>query len=195
VSVALIVVGLMVAWNASTDHDIKAVAILASALAVVGAGLVVGAFRGRARGLIVLGILLALVTSITAVADDRLVGGLGQRDWAPTGAAHTHRDNRLGIGEGRLDLTNIRSGSTFDVDARVGIGHLQIDVPADATVHITAHVDAGEMEIPTQPTLSDDDIDRVVTLDPVAGSSPTGTDITINAKVGFGQLEVRRATS
>jgi phage shock protein PspC (stress-responsive transcriptional regulator) len=195
VSAALIVVGLMVAWNASTDHDIKAVAVLASALAVVGAGLVVGAFRGRARGLIVLGILLALVTSITAVADDRIVGGLGQRDWAPTGVHNTHRDYRLGIGEGRLDLTHVRSGRTFAVDARVGIGHLQIDVPADATVHITAHVDAGEMEIPGQPTLSDDDIDRVVTLQPVAGSSPSGKDITINAKVGFGQLEVRRASS
>jgi phage shock protein PspC (stress-responsive transcriptional regulator) len=195
VSTALIVVGLMVGWNASTDNDIKVVAILASALAVVGGGLIVGAFRGRSRGLIVLGILLSLVTSITAVADDKLVGGAGERDWVPTTVAQAERDYRLGIGEGRLDLTGLPPGSTVAVDARVGVGHLQIDLPADATVHIRAHVDAGEMVIPGQPTLSDDDLDRVLTLDPVPSSSPSGTDITIDAKVVLGQLEVRRATS
>jgi phage shock protein PspC (stress-responsive transcriptional regulator) len=195
VSAALIVVGLLVGWNAATDHDIKAVAILASALAVVGAGLIVGAFRGRARGLIVLGILLSIATSITAVADDRLVGGLGERDWAPTTVAQAERDYRLGVGEGRLDLTGLPPGSTVAVDARVGIGHLQIDVPTDARVHIKAHVDAGEMVIPGQPTRSDDGLDTALTLDAVPGGTPSGTDITIEAKVGFGQLEVRRASS
>jgi hypothetical protein len=196
VSVALIVVGLLIAWNAASDDDVKAVAILASALAVVAAGLLVGAFRGRARGLIVLGILLSIATSATAVADDHLVGGTGERDWAPQTVAQAEaRDYRLGIGEGRLDLTRLPAGGTADVVAKVGIGHLLITVPRGARVVVDGHVAAGVMQIAGSPTLEDDDIDRIVTIDPAAGTASTGTEIRIDAEVGFGNLEVRRASS
>ncbi len=196
VSVALIVVGVLIAWNAATDDDVKAVAILASALAVVAAGLLVGAFRGRARGLIVLGILLSIATSATAVADSHLVGGTGERDWAPqTVAQAEQRDYRLGIGEGRLDLTRLPDGGTADVVAKVGIGHLLITVPRGARVVVDGHVAAGVMQVVGSPTIEDDDIDRIVTIDPAAGSAATGTEIRIEAEVGFGNLEVRRAAS
>jgi hypothetical protein len=193
---ALIVVGLMISWNAASSDDIKVVAILASALAVVAAGLVVGAFRGRARGLIVLGILLSLATSITAVADDHLVGGIGERNWAPrTVAQAEQREYRLGIGQGELDLSQLPSGGTVDVDAHVGIGQLLLIIPRDATVVVDGHVAAGVMRVVGSPTFEDDDIDEVVTVAPVAGVTPSGTEITIDAEVGFGNLEVRRATS
>ena len=193
---ALIVVGLMIAWNAASDDDILVVAILASALAVVAAGLVVGAFRGRARGLIFLGILLSLATSVTAVADSHLVGGIGQRDWAPrTVTQAEQRDYRLGIGEGELDLSRLPAGSTADVDAHVGIGQLRVIVPRDARVVVDGHVAAGVMRVVGSPTIEDDDIDAVLTIDPAVGAAPSGTEIRIEAEVGFGELEVRRATS
>jgi phage shock protein PspC (stress-responsive transcriptional regulator) len=193
---ALIVVGLMIAWNAASDHDIKTVAVLASALAIVGAGLVVGAFRGRARGLIVLGILLSFATSITAVADSHLVGGMGERHWTPqTVAQAEHREYRLGIGEGDLDLSQLPPGSDADIDTHVGFGHLLVTVPRDATVVVDGHVAAGVMRVVGSPDFEDDDINEVVTVEPAAGVTPSGTEITIDAEVGFGLLEVRRATS
>ncbi len=196
VSLALIVVGVLVGWNAASDDDVKAVAILASALAVVGAGLLVGAVVGRARGLIVLGILLSIATSATAVADDHLVGGIGERDWAPRTVAQAEaRDYRLGIGEGELDLSRLPAGSTVDLDARVGIGELRVIIPRGARVEVDGHVAAGVMRIVGTPTIEDDDIDAVVTIDPAVGATPTGTEITIEAEVGFGELEVRRASS
>ncbi len=171
-------------------------AILASALAVVAAGLLVGAFRGRARGLIVLGILLSIATSAIAIADDHLVGGVGERDWAPRTVAQAEaRDYRLGIGEGQLDLSRLPAGSTADVVAKVGIGELRVIVPSDARVVVDGHVAAGVMRVAGSPTLEDDDIDQVITIDPVAGSAATGTEIMIEAEVGFGELEVRRASS
>ena len=196
VSVALIVVGLLIAWNAASDDDVKAVAILASALAVVAGGLLVGAFRGRGRGLIVLGILLSIATSATAVADSHLVGGIGKRDWAPRTVAQAEkRDYRLGIGEGQLDLSRLPAGSTADVVAKVGIGELRVIVPNDARVVVDGHVAAGVMRVAGSPTLEDDDIDQVITIAPAAGSASTGTEIRIEAEVGFGELEVRRASS
>jgi len=60
---------------------------------------------------------------------------------------------------------------------------------------VDGHVAAGVMQVVGSPTLEDDDIDRVVTIDPAAGSAPTGTEIEIDAEVGFGNLEVRRASS
>jgi len=195
-SVALIVVGLLISWNAASDDDVKVVAILASALAVAAAGLLVGAVRGRARGLIVLGVLLSIATSATAVADDHLVGGIGQRDWTPRTVAQAEkRDYRLGIGEGELDLSRLPTGSTVDVDARVGIGQLRVIVPRGARVVVDGHVAAGVLRVAGSPTIEDDDIDEVITIDPAAGAVPSGTEITIEAEVGFGELEVRRAAS
>jgi len=196
VSAALVVVGLLIAWNGATDHDVKAVAIVASALAVVAAGLLVGSLRGRARGLIVLGVLLSIATAATAFADDHLKGGIGQREWEPrTVAKAEQRVYRLGIGEGRLDLTRLPAQSTAAVVAEVGIGHLQITVPRGARVVVDGHVAAGVMRVAGSPTLEDDDLDAVRTIEPAVGATPTGTEIHIDAEVGFGELEVRRATS
>jgi len=195
VSAALIVVGLMVGWNSASDDDIRAVAILAAALAVVAAGLVVGAFMGRARWLIAIAIPLTLATSATAVADEHLPGGVGERDWAPASVMRAERGYELAIGEGQLDLTRLPAGSTADIDARVGFGELRVIVPRDATVHVDGHVAAGVVRAQGHPTLEDDDLDASYTFEPVAGTQPTGTVITVDADVVFGELEVRRATS
>ena len=71
--VALVVVGLMVGWNAASDDDFTAVAILGQRTGRRRIGLVVGAFFGRARGLIVLGILLSMATSVTAAVVNQRV--------------------------------------------------------------------------------------------------------------------------
>src|SRR4029079_753262 len=67
---ALIVVGLLVGWNAATDHHVTARVVFAAALGVVGLGLVVGAFAGRARGLVVWGVVLTALASAAAFVPD-----------------------------------------------------------------------------------------------------------------------------
>lgn len=193
VSSALIVVGALVGWNVLGANDVKAVAILASALAVVGAGLVVGAFAGRAYGLVFLGIALSIVTSLTAVVDHQIDGGIGERDWLPRTVAEAETPHRLGLGAAELDLTKLPPGSDVDVDASVGIGELRLIVPLDARVVVDAHVGGGTMRVLDEPTLDGTDLNRVVTADPTGPVS--GTNITIDAEVGLGELEVRRATS
>jgi phage shock protein PspC (stress-responsive transcriptional regulator)/predicted membrane protein len=190
-SVALIVVGLMIAWNLQSDNDFKVVTILASALAVVGAGVIVGAFRGRAPWLIVLGIVLAFATSMAGIADHRWGAGIGERTWTPQTVAEADRPYRLGVGDATLDLTELPPGSDVDVQSRLGIGQLLVLVPLDAEVVVEADVGAGNLVVLDEPTQDGTDL-NVHASDP-AITSGSGTTITLDAAVGLGELEVRRA--
>ena len=190
---ALTVTGLMLLWNATSDgdaDDFRGVAVLGTALAIVATGLLVGAFMGRARGLIVLGILLTLATSLAAATDQRLSGGVGERVWVPATAAAAERDHRLAVGDAELDLTQLPEGSAVDVEARLGVGELRVYVPADARVVVDAHVGAGNTEMFDRADEGGTDIDRTVRVGPTG--SPSGTRITIEAEVGLGNLRVEQ---
>lgn len=191
VSVALIVVGLMVGWNSMVDNesDFRAVAITGTALAVVGGGLLVGAVRGRARGLIVLGVVLTLVTGAIAAADSHVSGGIGERRWTPLTAEAAEREFRLGVGDARLDLTRLPAGSDVTVDVRLGVGELRVIVPPDATVNVTGEVGAGTMRLLGEPSLDGTDLMDTARVE---SSVASGTEITVEASVGLGELEVQR---
>jgi phage shock protein PspC (stress-responsive transcriptional regulator) len=200
-SVAAIVVGVLIGWNAATDSDVPAQAVIASALAVVGIGLVVGAVIGRARWLVVWGIVLVLLASAAAFADVQLRGGVGQRTWTPHTVADLHTPYRLGVGEATLDLTELDLGTTDRqrVEVRQGVGDLLILVPADATVLVDADVRAGEIQrdvdgsFGAQRMSDGTDVSERFTIP--EGSAPSSAVLVIDAELGVGSMEVRRATS
>lgn len=194
VYVALVVVGLMAGWNTVSGDDFRVVAIFAAALAVVAGGLLVGAFAGRARGLIVLGVLLSLGTALAAVTDEGIEGGTGHREWRPTSEAAAERPFRHGVGEAELDLTRLPAGSQVDVDVRLGVGELRVVVPADAGVDVEGGVGAGVIRLFDEEPVDGTGLDETA-RSPAAGVSTDGPQITIDAEVGLGELEVRRATS
>jgi phage shock protein PspC (stress-responsive transcriptional regulator) len=193
VSAVLIVVGLMVGWNGLSDDDFKVVSIFATALAVVAIGLLVGAVAGRARGLIVLGILLSIATSIAGAADQRWGAGVGERTWTPQTVDAADRPYRLGIGDATLDLTDLPPGSSVDVETRLGVGELTVLVPLDATVVVDAEVGAGNLDVLDQPRQDGTDLNLEATVPGLTDGS--GQTITLDARVGLGELEVRRAAS
>jgi phage shock protein PspC (stress-responsive transcriptional regulator) len=194
VSAALLVAGILVAIGTMTSHDVPAVAVLGSALAVVGVGLVVGAVVGRARGLILLGVLLALATAATAATHDiPLDSGTGERIWRPTTVADISSPYELGIGKGTLDLRglDLQPGQTIRLRAHVGAGQLRVLVPREMAMTVDAEAGVGVISLPdgTGP-----DGTRSEAHWTAAG---TGTDgaVTLRLKVNFGDVEVRRATS
>ncbi|MCY7374312.1 MAG: PspC domain-containing protein [Spirochaetaceae bacterium] len=192
VSAALIVVGLMVAWNSVSDDDFKVVSVFATALAVVAGGLLVGAFVGRARGLIVLAILLTIATGTSHVADRDFSGSIGERTWVPTTVAEAERTFQLGIGDAELDLTRLPAGSTVEVVTRLGVGELRVIVPADARVVVDGEVGAGTLTLLDEETLDGTDLKDSTTSTLPSGATGSGTLITLDAEVGLGELEVRR---
>ena len=146
-SVALIVVGVLIGWNGATDSDVPVRVIIAAALGVVGLGLVVGAFVGRARGLVVLGVLLTLLVSAAAVADIPVRGGVGDRTWRPATVSDLHDPYRLGVGQSELDLTrlDLASAGRTRVEIRQGVGDLLVSCRTTSWSGSTPTSNAGEL--------------------------------------------------
>jgi predicted membrane protein len=190
-SLVLVAAGVLVAWNLATTHDVPAEVVLAVCLAVVGLGLVVGGFAGRARRLIFVGALLVIATTAAGVSHVGLRGGIGDRSWAPRSVATVHDTYRLGIGQARLDLSHVQfaPGETVNVTFRQGIGDLLIVLPAQVPVDVVTDVNAGVIRMPRGPEQNGTSVHRRY-VDP-RDAAPV---ITIDAELGVGSLEVRRAT-
>jgi phage shock protein PspC (stress-responsive transcriptional regulator) len=193
ISAALLVAGLLIGWEAASGRDVPAEVVLAAALGTVGLGLVVGAFYGRARGLVVLGVLLAVATVATAAVDVPVHGGTGDRRWAPTSVAEVRSPYRLGAGQATVDLRDLAvpAGQTLPVTASVGAGQLVVQVPRDAALDVIAHAGIGTVRMPNGP--NQDGLDAGLTWTD-AGTGTAGT-IKLDLEVGAGNVEVRRATS
>jgi phage shock protein PspC (stress-responsive transcriptional regulator) len=113
----------------------------ALALAIVAALLVLGAFWGRAGGLILLGLLLVPVTIGATAADsfepDRITYRPTTFAEIPAGGYH------LDAGDMVVDLTGITDLASLDgrvVRADVNVGKIDFIVPDDVDVVATAHV-------------------------------------------------------
>jgi phage shock protein PspC (stress-responsive transcriptional regulator) len=193
-SLAVLTAGVLVAWNIGTTHDVPAEVVLAACLAVVGLGLVVSAFVGRGRGLIILGVLLALATTAASFNPVGFAGGVGDRVWHPRTVASVadHSPYRLGVGDARLELEDLdlSAGEPVHIEVRVGVGNVRITVPPDVPVQVTGDLQAGTVKLLDADRQDGTDVHEDV-LDPVDATQPL---ITIDAQMGVGDLEVLRAT-
>jgi phage shock protein PspC (stress-responsive transcriptional regulator)/predicted membrane protein len=191
-SIALVVAGALVAWNLVSTRDVPAESVLAICLAVVGIGLVVGAFAGRARGLIFVGAVLVVATAIASVSFAGLRGGFGTRTWAPRTVAGVHDTYRLGAGDARLDLSHVQfaPGETVNLRYRQGLGTVLIVLPEGVSADVDIDVNAGDIRLPSGTEQNGTSLHRRY-VDPGGSTAPV---ITIDARLGVGSLEVRRAT-
>ena len=180
-SVGALVTGVLLALQAQ-GRDITAVQILAADVVVVGLGLIAGAFLGRPRLLVTIGVLLALATGATAGGNTALKDGVGTRIWTPTVAS---ADYRLGSGEATLDLTDIaRSGQPASFTVRVGFGHVVLIVPPDVTATVNASAHWGDITGIASET-SGERVHREGTV----GTGPV--PVSVRIRLTAGQIEVR----
>jgi phage shock protein PspC (stress-responsive transcriptional regulator) len=193
VSLAAVVVGVLLALRV-TDHSVPVAVVLASALAVVALGLLIGTWLGRSRGLIALGVLLSISTAIAAALPPvTITGGLGSRQWNPQTAkvAAVQSPYRLGIGSAELDLTNVYDplGTTVDVSASVGVGNLVVYVPKrgyDVTVFANAGLGsiAWQGDNGVQTEASGRNVTRMFT----AGSRDAGVAMVVDVSIDMGRI-------
>lgn len=185
----LVLLGL--AWLLSlTDLiDMRAAFVLPSLLALVGLALVVGSLRGSHPGLIVLGTFLTIATGFAAVAPaEALRGGLGERLYTVTTADQLDSKYELGLGDMELDLSELQLSESRTVLVTLGAGNLDLTVPEDVPVLVTAESGAGEIVIfgdktdgvALEKTYRSPDYDNA------------DTRLHIEIEVGAGSIEVER---
>ena len=159
------------------------------ALIAVGAVLALNARTGASHpGLIALGVVLTVLSVLAAAVDLPVVGGVGERDFAPSTASTLERRYELGVGELTLDLTSLDASTIAaptDVEARVGIGRLVVKVPSGLAVRVEARSGLGNVIV-----FGDEQggIDVQVTHEPTEGSPV----LVLEATVGIGEVSVDR---
>ncbi|MEU8077546.1 PspC domain-containing protein [Catellatospora citrea] len=145
----------MVALGALAMADMAGVSVpgstyVAAALGVVGLGLVIGAWFGRARGYILIGIVLALVLPMVAATGDwsRERTQAGTVTWMPTSLEELHDRYEHRFGEATLDLTGLDlTGQDVEVSAQITGGALKVVVPPDVDVTVVAQVNLADADV------------------------------------------------
>ena len=190
---AAVVVGGLLSMLAVAGVDVPVAVIAAAMLGVVAIGLLVGAFRGRARWLIAPAVVLLLVAQAALVIPRAVSGswsaGVGERRWTPT--VSNPASYELGAGDARLDLTSLPAGPAT-VSAQLGLGTLIVTVRPDTTLVVHGRIGAGDVKLPGAPTTSGTNLTLDSTV-PAMTTASTTVDLTVD--IGLGELEVRRATS
>ncbi|WP_416382532.1 PspC domain-containing protein [Nocardia beijingensis] len=110
--------------------------IAAAALAVIGLGLVLGAFLRRGYGLLVLTAPLAgfvlLASAVGPIQFEQ--GAMGDHTWAPASVADLASNYRVTMGSGTLDLRSVKLTENRTVDLDVRMGEARVLLPAEMTV-------------------------------------------------------------
>ncbi|MEV4296214.1 PspC domain-containing protein [Microbispora rosea] len=193
ICLALIVGGIMVTMQRTGSGSVGLPVVGGAVLVTIGAGLLVAAWFGRGAALIAAGTIVALVLvgSSTVNGIPRKVGSFV---WHPVGTVQSPGAYELGIGEGKLDLSDvtIKPGVRVRFDASVSIGQLTVIVPTTARVEVHGSAKLGEVRIDHKVEDGGDvRFDRVLEPEaPVEGDVPT---IELHVKAGVGDVEVRRA--
>lgn len=190
ISVLLIALGVLALLDRQTDLDLSTSAYFAVALGIVGAGLLVGTFWGRSRGLIFLGIPLVILLCISSTFDVSLRNGIGDRYWQPDSAAEIDSLYRYGVGHAELDLSTVDFDADVSTSIRLGIGYVQVIVPADVDVRVTSDVRTGAMSLFDIDTDASSDLRRIVT--DTGADGPGGGQLNLAVDVGLGFVEVTR---
>ena len=181
---------------------------LALLVAVVGFGLVVGAWFGRAGGLVALGIVLVpvvlvalsdkvefgtsengpvVLVSLASDAVDFSTSGDGYH--RPAGVDEIPDAYRLGIGSLVVDLREVDfRGKVVEVEADVGIGELTVYLPQDVATDVSGRVGMGSIR--TWDHLGATSRQGIGLASDYASEGADGM-IILDASVGLGEIEVR----
>jgi predicted membrane protein len=142
----LVVVGALWFLDGVGVLALRAAIVLPAMLAVVGLSLVLGAANGPHRGLVVFGAFLTVAVLAAAVTPpDAFHGGIGERTYTVADQAELAPRYDVGVGDLRLDLSDLVLTESAVVDVTVGAGEMRIRVPDDIALDVDASVGAGEL--------------------------------------------------
>ncbi len=190
VSAAAVAVGSLAVSDA-TWAEVPPATYVATALAVVGLGLLLGTWWGRSRGLIALGIALSVALA-PAVAVDRLGFDGTDVTFRPTTLAELPTGTQdYGAGSVHYDLSGLdfANADAESLSVDMGVGELLVIVPPNVDVEVNGDVGVGELRAFGQMSGGFGQETRVID---VGGDGKGGGSLALNLDLGVGSLEVRR---
>jgi phage shock protein PspC (stress-responsive transcriptional regulator) len=178
-AVLLAVIG---AWLAGIDGRLAAWAVV-----VIAAALIVTAFTGGARWLLLPAVAFALSVAVIAAAHVDLHGGMGERTYRPQTLSALRGGYRLGAGRLEVDLRGIAfPPGTTRLHVRLGMGELVVLVPRDVCVATSARIGGGYVGA-LERRSGGLDVDWAEHLTP---SSPRTPRLVLDGNIGLGALLV-----
>lgn len=191
ISAVAVAMGIL-AVNDATWASIPVSAYIATALAIVGLGLLVGAWFGRSRGLIWLGLVLAMALPPAVLVADGLDLSADRTNVVMTSIAEVPDEPRNhGTGQVTYDLSQLELADDDEITLVISqsIGQLRVIVPPEADVHLTASANLGEVTAFDAMSGGFQPSRTIVDLGP---DGEGGGSITLELELGVGQIEVTR---
>jgi phage shock protein PspC (stress-responsive transcriptional regulator) len=141
----LLSIGLLALASQVADVSVAPGQFFGAALTVLGVFLVIGAWWGRARILILVAILLIPVAILSSFITTPLEGGIGDHRYTPVTAAEVRDEYRSMGGRMILDLQDLQtSPRTIHIAASVAVGQLVVILPEGASFELRTRVGAGD---------------------------------------------------
>ena len=191
IAIGLIVIASMALIDVAFDTvEIEPVHYLATAVGITGLGLIVGAWIGKARWLILVGILILPAMWFTSLWPSDFSFSAGEVREEPISVSEVATPYELGFGQLTLDLgglTETELAAVGEIDVTLGMGELILRLPADVGVAITADVGMGALQGPFAEEAG-------IGIDAVRIVGPEPVVYEINAEVGAGVITVEPAT-
>ena len=193
VSAAAVAIG-AIAINDAAWATVAPATYIATALGIVGLGLLVGAWFGRSRGLIALGIVLSLAMVPAVVADHVDFRGEDVLVRPTTVAGIPAGTQEYGAGEVRYDLSGVEFTDTDAVTLAIdqGVGELTVILPAEVDAIVNADLGVGEIDALDSVSGGFGREARIVDN---GADGPGGGELELQLDLGVGQIEVRRAAA
>lgn len=192
--VALLLLGIGTVWllDVIDAIDVSGSDVLGLSLVAVGVGLVVSAWHGRAWALAPIACVLIGVTVVGETLDVPVGAGTGERTVVVDTRRELGERHELFAGSLLVDLTDLPDvrGGVPRIEAAVGMGELEVVVPQDATVEVSATAGAGEVTTPGDREAGESGIrvDKQFTLE----GTPGGPRLELDLSMGLGSVEVSR---
>jgi phage shock protein PspC (stress-responsive transcriptional regulator) len=185
----LVAIGVVTLLDLQDVVRLTAGQYLAMAVATIGVGLLVGAWYGRARWLIVPGLVLIPFMLAASLIHVPFEGGVGDRLFRPTSIEAVEPEYHLVAGQMLLDLNEVPFGpGTYTIEATTVVGRILVLVPENVRVEIHAKTGAGQVSLFGQTDEGlNVDVRRI--FEPRVAGAPAGV-LQLDLEAALGQVEV-----
>jgi phage shock protein PspC (stress-responsive transcriptional regulator) len=186
ITMAVIAIAIGALWVYDANgHSVTPSLYPGTALGIIAAGLIVGAWWGRSRLLIFAGLLATLAIIATTVVGP---GPNGERIYRPTSTADLSSSYQHGAGRIAVHLEDLVDPKNLDgrtIHIKSGVGEVDVTVPSSIDVAINAHVSHGDISgLRGTADLGEGEL-RVT-------APPGSHDVTVDIDLSLGQIDVHR---